>query len=162
LNWDIWRIALTGEGDAEPWLATPSEEWSPRFSPDGQWIVYYSDDSGRGEIYVRPCAGSGVRHQISTHGGVVPRWSRDGAEIFFVNDGSLWSARVRAFPTFAAETPQKLFEVPENAEGDWYDVSPDGERFLMVQVDPLELRPFDLVVVPNRIEEMKSRLASAK
>jgi serine/threonine-protein kinase len=161
-DFDIWRVALTGTGAAEPWLATASEESSPRFSPDGQWVTYFSNDSGRGEVYVRPYAESPVRRQVSVRGGDYPQWPRDGKEIFFLNEGSLWSAAVRMSPTFAVDAPQKLFDLPEDVQHEAYDVSPDGGRFLMVQVDPLELRPFDLVVVPNWVEEMKARLAAAK
>jgi hypothetical protein len=69
---------------------------------------------------------------------------------------------VRQSTTFSAETPRKLFDIPEDIWSDDYDVSPDGERFVMIERDPLELRPFDLVVIPNWAEEMKARLASAK
>ncbi len=160
-DFDIWRVALTGKIAAEPWLATPNFEWCPKFSPDGRWVVYVSSDSGRMETYVRAYSGSGGRQQVSTQGGDHPRWSRDGQEIFFRNGRSLWSARVLISPTFAADTPQKLFDLPEDILGD-YDVSPDGQHFVMVQNDPIELRPFDLVVIPGWVEEMKSRLAAAK
>jgi len=161
-RWDIWRVGLTGERAAEPWLTTPSEEGFPRFSPDGRWVAYYSDDSGRFEIYMRAYNGSAVRHQVSNQGGIFPRWSRDGREIFFQNAGSLWSAPVRTSPTFSSEPPQKIFDIPEDIWSDYYDVSPDGQKFVMVQRDPLELHPLDLVIVPGWVEEMKARLAAAK
>jgi serine/threonine-protein kinase len=162
LNWDIWRLGLTGERAAEPWLTTPALENAPIFSPDGRWVAYDSNDSGRWEIYVRPYTGSPVKHQISSQGGEGSRWSRDGGEIVFLNKGSLWAARVRTSPVFIADPPQKLFDIPEDLIREPYDVSPDGQRFLMIQKDPLELRPLDLVIVPNWAEEMKSRLAAAK
>jgi len=164
-DWDIWRVPLTDQNAAELWLATPSREDSPIFSPDGRWVAYESNDSGRLEIYVRPYTGSAVRHQVSTNGGYRTRWSRDGREIFFLSGGSLWSATVQTSSGFDAEPPQKLFDLPEDVErgpNAPYDVSPDGQRFLMVQKDPLELRALDLVVIPNWVEEMKSRLAEAK
>jgi len=164
-EWDLWRVALTGENAAEPWLATPSREDNPIFSPDGRWVAYESNDSGRTEIYVRPYTGSPVRHQVSTHGGYQTRWSRDGRELFFLSGASLWSATVHTSSGFDAEPPQKLFDLPEDIErGPYapYDVSPDGQKFVMVQRDPLELRALDLVVIPNWVEEMKSRLAAAK
>jgi len=65
-------------------------------------------------------------------------------------------------PAFAAEPPQKLFDLPEDIASDFYDVSPDGQTFVMVQMDPLELRPLDLVVCPGWVQEMKARLAAAK
>jgi serine/threonine-protein kinase len=111
-DFDIWRVALTGKSAAEPWLATPSEEVRPKFSPDGKWIVYYSDDSGRFEAYVRPYAGSDVRYQVSTRGASPPRWASDGREIIFRSGRILWSVPIRTSPTFMAGPPQMLFELP--------------------------------------------------
>jgi serine/threonine-protein kinase len=159
---DIWRATLTGNSEVEPWLATRNIERRPQFSPDGRWVAYFSDDSGREEIYVRPYAGSAVTHQVSAQGGASPLWARgDGGEIIFRSRRSLWSASVRTSPRFIAESPQRLFELPEDILGD-YDVSPDGQHFVMVQNDPIELRPLDLVVVSGWVEEMKARLAAAK
>jgi Tol biopolymer transport system component len=90
--------------------ATPNLEVSPRFSPDGRFVAYRSDDSGGPEIHVTPCPGPGPRHQISTQGGRQPRWSRDGREIFFVSHDQLWAASVRTAPSFASEPPHELFE----------------------------------------------------
>lgn len=163
-EWDIWRVALTGAGDAEPWLVTAFIERSPGFAPGGRWVAYQSNDSGRDEIYVRPYSGSRGRYQVSTQGGAWPRWSLDGREIFFKSQGSLWSAAVRTSPTFASDPPRKLFDLSEeilSAPG-FYDVAPDGQRFVMIEKDPFELRPLELVIVPGWVEEMKSRLAAAK
>ncbi len=162
--YDIWRLTLANKSDAQPWLATGSSEGSPDFSADGRWVVYSSNDSGRDEIYVRPYAGSGGRHQVSTQGGSWPRWSRDGREIFFVSQGSLWSAAVRTSTTFEADSPRKLFDLSDEllTDVDFYDASPDGRHFAMIQKDPFELRPLDIVVVPGWAEEMKARLAAAK
>lgn len=108
------------------------------------------------------CARSAEPRGVSTEGGIFPHWSRDGREIFFRNEGTIWAAPVRASPSFAADPPHKLFDLAEDIWSDSYDVSPDSQRFVMVQKDPLELRPFDLVVVPGWVEEMKARLASTK
>ncbi len=79
---DIW--ILDRQGRAEPWLQTPFSECHPEFSPDGGWLVYSSDDSGRREIYVRPFPGPGRPLQVSTEGGIEPCWARDGGEIFYL------------------------------------------------------------------------------
>jgi serine/threonine-protein kinase len=163
-QWDISRLALSEPHEATPWLATPSSELGPSFSPDGRWVAYFSDESGRSEIYVREYSGSGARHQVSTQGGRSPRWSRDGREIFFDSQRSLVSPPVRAEPTFLSEPPRKLFPLPDEIliKFGFYDVSPDGRHFVMVERDPFELRPVELVVVPGFIEEMKARLATAR
>ncbi len=160
-QWDIWRLPLTNGGVAEPWLATESSERFPSVSPDGRFVAYQSNDSGRFEIYVRPYSGSGGRHLVSTQGGGRPQWSPTGSEIFFLSQRGLWTAAVRTSPTFAAEPPRKLFDLPDEIAGGW-DVSPDGQQFVMVELDPFELRPLDLVVVPGWVDEMNARLAAAK
>lgn len=108
---------------------------------------------------MREYSGSGARHQVSTQGGSHPRWSRDGREIFFSSAASLWSAAVRTSPTFPSDPPRKLFPLTDEIviSLDFYDVSPDGQHFVMIEKDPFELRPLELVV-----EEMKARLAAAK
>ncbi len=162
-QWDIWRLALTGDHSAAPWLSTPGVEMSPSFSPDGNWVAYRSDDSGRPEVYVRRYSGTGGRHRVSTEEGSWPRWSRDGREIFFSSQGSLWSAGVRTTPVFTSDPPRKLFDLTDDILSDagFYDASPDGNHFVMVQKEPFEQRPPDLVIVPGWIEEMRARLAAA-
>ncbi len=158
---DIWRLTLADQR-AEPWLATPSNEGFASFSPDGLWVAYASNDSGRPEIYVRAYSGSGGRHSVSTEGGGWPRWSGDGREIFFLSEGSLWSAAVRTALEFASDPPRKLFDVPDEILAEaFYEVFPDGQRFLMIEKDPFELRPGELVIVPGWVEEMKARVAAA-
>jgi serine/threonine-protein kinase len=160
-QFDIWRLALDDHSTA-PWLATPSVEMNPSFSPDGRWVAYRAEDSGQPEIYVRPYSGSGGRHRVSIDGGSWPRWSRDGTEIFFTNRESLWSAVVRTMPTFSSDPPRKLFDLSDDLQTDiaFYDVSPDGQHFVLVENEPFELPPPDLVVVPGWVEEMKARIAT--
>ena len=100
---DIWM--LNAEGEASEFLATPFSERVPMFSPDGQWLAYVSDESGRDEVYVRPASGEGGRQVISTTGGTEPMWAPDGRELFYRQSGSsdlgrgqheLWVQRRRA------------------------------------------------------------------
>jgi serine/threonine-protein kinase len=160
---DIWRLPLEGERVAQPWLATPSDEANPSFSPDGRFVAYPSDDSGRHEVYVR-LPRPGPRHQVSAQGGGLPRWSPDGREIFFLSRGALWAAAVRTSVRFTAEAPRKLFELPEGYLPGYilYDATPDGQKFVMVQEDPFELRPIELALVPNWLEELEARMAAPR
>ncbi len=162
-EWDIWRLALDGSLKVEPFLVTPEREVDPSFSPDGRFVAYRSDESGRPEVYVRPYAGAGPRHMVSTQGGGFPRWSRDGREIFFTSRGAMTSAAVHMTPSFRSDPPRKLFDVPEEVllGYSFYDVTPDGHRFLMIERDPYELRPLGLVIVPNWTTDLKARLAAA-
>jgi hypothetical protein len=93
--------------------------------------------------------------------GFSPRWSRDGGEIFFQSRGRLVSVAVRTEGEFAAGAPQELFPIPEEIDwvSEFYDVTADGKRFVMVQKDPFELRPLELVMVPRWDVELEARLA---
>jgi len=162
-QWDIWRLPLDGERKPVPFLVTPKFEVSPTFSPDGRFVAYWSNDSGRAEVYVRPYPGPGPHRMVSTHGGAEPLWSRDGREIVFGSGGALVSATVRTAPTFASEPPRKLFDVPDEIMGGMglYDVAADGQRFVMIERDPVELRPLSLVIVPSWIAELQAKMAAA-
>jgi serine/threonine-protein kinase len=134
---DIWLLPLTGEAKPRPWLQTSANENHPEISPDGRFIAYASDVSGRYEVYVQPFPGpEGARHQVSLSGGQWPRWSRDGHELFFLTDARprrLLAAAVSSTPAFSTATPREV--LPAGAElpgAGGYDVAPDG-RFLMLR-----------------------------
>jgi dipeptidyl aminopeptidase/acylaminoacyl peptidase len=146
-GWDIWILSIE-EGEATPFSVTPAAERTPMFSPDGKWIAYESNESGRDEIYVRSFLDSGRRHQISTNGGFNPRWSRNGRELFFIERGRLVAVPMDAGDGLSAGPSQALFRVRSEEQ---YDVSADGTRFLVCQRvgDP------ELHVVLNWSEELK-------
>ncbi len=153
---DIWILPRNGE--ARPFVRTPFEERSPSFSPDGRWIAYVSNESGRDEVYVAPYPGPGERHQVSPSGGRGPAWSRDG-ELFYRNGDQMMSVRVRTLPSFVAETPTVLFEESFFAEfgpngSRDFSVSSDGQRFVMIQSEPAT----KIYVVLNWFEELKERM----
>ena len=137
---DIFVVDIEGDRKPVPFLATQSVEAFPAFSPDGRWIAYQSNDSGRFEVYVQPFPATGARWQISTNGGTRPLWARKGGELFFRSGSRVMAVSVTAAVTFSSGPPRKLFEgefaVP-------YDVGPDGQ-FLMVrntrQQGPPQLR----------------------
>ena len=122
------------EQAARPFLQSAYAETSPRFSPDGRWIAYASDESGRSEVYVQPFPGPGAKSQVSTTGGEQPRWRRDGKELFYREA----SGRFMVVPTtlragsFEAGAPQPLFEARANTTtGTHYDVTADGQKFIV-------------------------------
>lgn len=153
---DIW-VAEQGS-DPVPFLLTPSDEWSPALSPDGQWLAYVSDESGRAEVYVQPYPGPGGRWLISTDGGTDPIWSRDARELYYLQDDQLMVVTIRAGPTVSAGTPRRLFEgrYERSDIGRNYDLSPDGTRFVMIRSEEREM-PARVHVVLNWQEELKSR-----
>ena len=117
-----------------PFLQTPANELRGRFSPDGRWIAYVSNESGRNDVYVAPFSGRGSKWQISAAGGNFPRWRRDGKEIFYLApDNTLMSVGVNgAGSAFETGTVRPLFQARVSIQARWmYDVSPDGQRFLV-------------------------------
>ena len=150
-NRDLWALPL--EGDRTPWvfLKTPFEERAGTFSPDGRFVAYESNESGRDEIYIRPFTGPGVSRaaataaggqwQVSKAGGVFPRWRRDGTELYYLApNGAMMAAPIAgAGTTLAPGAPVALFPTriygggTDTAQGRQYDVAPDG-RFLINSV----------------------------
>ena len=80
---DLWILSLEDEGEPQPFLQTPYNERGAAFSPNGLWLAYGSDESGRNEVYVRPFPGPGSKYQISREGGNSPVWHRNGRELFY-------------------------------------------------------------------------------
>jgi serine/threonine-protein kinase len=154
----IWALPLDGERKRQLFQKNAT---NPRFSPDGHWIAYRSQESGRSEIYVRPFQTGGGKIQISTDGGDEPLWSRDGRELFYINGDKMMAVDIRTQPTFTAGTPQLLFtgryqSSPNGATA--YDVSPDGKRFLKIQPASSEQATTQINVVINWPEELKRRV----
>ena len=168
---DIWMLRMgdpsQGAGQvrkAQPFIRTPATESAPRFSPNGRWLAYVSNESGRFEIYVQPYPGPGEKWQISTEGGTEPMWNPNGRELFFRSGDKMLAADVTTQPSFSAGKPRMLFEGPfEPAPTTFpnYDVSADGQRFLMLQlVEQAEAAPTQINVVLNWFEELKRRVPS--
>ncbi len=128
---DIWILPLTGDRKPYPFLATDFKESLPRFSPDGKWMLYISDESGKDEAYVVPFPGSGGKWQVSSGGAAVALWNPAGGEIFYLApDLTVMSVGVKAGTAgFEAGVPRPLFKA-EGSEGG--DVSPDGQHFLLI------------------------------
>jgi len=158
---DLWILPLSG-GKPIPFVQTTFSEGGGRFSPDGRWVAYASNESSRSEIYVAPFPGPGGKWQISTSGGLEPFWRRDGREIYFLTgEGGntthrLMAVDVTASPaSFEVGTVRPLFETgamgaPGSSGGRHrYAAAPDGQRFLMTAVggvDPAQWAPITLVV----------------
>lgn len=129
-------LPLGGDPKPVPVLQTEFNEGCGVFSPDGHWIAYCSDESGRFEVYVRSFSEGGAavtagKWPVSTAGGVRPRWRRVGKELFFVAlDGKLMAVHVKAGPTFEAGVPVVLFDIRGTFDVR-YDVCLDGQRFLI-------------------------------
>ncbi len=159
LSGDIWMLTSGEKTERRPWLRTPFNERAPRLSPDGRWLAYVSNESGRDEVYVQPFPGPGGKWQISVSGGNEPVWSQAGGEIFFRTGDKMMVAGVASGGSFSVETPRVLFEgrfVPTRRGDAAYDVSSDGRRFVMIQRNAESLATH-LNVVLNFSEELKRR-----
>ena len=147
-------------GEPEPLIATSASESNGVFHPTrGEWLAYQSDESGRAEIYVQAFPDGGERYQASADGGVQAAWSHDGEELFYLSSEGLWAVDVDTEPSFVAGNPRILFAATNVAVTglSGYDVSPDGERFL-VKSKPPDAPPVQFHVVLNWLDELK-RLA---
>ena len=151
------------EGDHKPqaFLRTSFNESEARFSPDGRWIAYVSNESGRNEIYLQSYPDHSGKLQISSDGGDEPVWAHDGRELFYRNTSKMMVAEIINQPAFKAGKPRLLFEGRyENLSWEAnYDVSPDGQKFLMLKsLD--DTPPNQINIVLNWYEELKHRAGS--
>jgi Tol biopolymer transport system component len=132
---DIWILSLDGDRRARPWLQTPANESAGRLSPDGRWMAYTSDESGRREVYVQPFPGPGAKRLVSDGGGTNPIWSRDGRQLFFREGDDVLAADVETVPALAIGKPARLFSGRYRWTGRDLDVSPDGQHFVMMRAN---------------------------
>ena len=134
-NEDLKVLSLGDKREVRVLLQTPFSEDYPHASPDGRWIAYITNETGRLEIAIRPASGSFEQWQVSTAGGSQPRWRGDGRELYYVSpDGFLMAVAIETQPVFRPASPRKLFRLPERPERDtpvFEDVTPDGKRFLL-------------------------------
>jgi Tol biopolymer transport system component len=135
-SWDLWSLPLDDTSKTVPFLQTNSDERRAKFSPNGRWIAYESNESGTNEVYVRPFPVTPGKWQVSTTGGEQPRWRRDGKELFYLSsDHKLMSVEVNTdASTFEHRTPTALFGTRVgglDTVGGIYDVTADGQRFIL-------------------------------
>jgi dipeptidyl aminopeptidase/acylaminoacyl peptidase len=133
---DLWYLErnAAGKWKPHPLLETPFDERSPKLSPDGKFMAYLSDESGRHELYVRPFPSGGRKWPISTNGASQIRWSRRSGELFYTEAGTLMAVPVRTAPEFAAGATDRLFSHAAFTISPFdsnYDVSPDGQRIIL-------------------------------
>jgi serine/threonine-protein kinase len=154
---DIVRIALTAGARPEPVVATRFDDLQSTLSPDGRWLAYVSDETGRFEVYVRDTAGAGGRWQLSTEGGEEPHWSGDGREIYYRNGSRLMSVSLGRQRTPDPGAPALVFDGVHDLRSDSglsYAVDPKGGRFLMIRLSDANTTS-SIVVVLNWFLELR-------
>ena len=162
---DLWYLERNENGRGwEPhlFLQTPFSERVPRFSPDGRYVAYVSEESGQMEVYVQPFPEGGRKVTVSSNGGTKVRWSRDGKELFYVEGQTLVAVSVSSGSIFSVGSATRLFEHPGLGPGTNYapyDVSADGQRFILAE--PVgaggEAPEPSIRVVLNWYEEFRDR-----
>jgi serine/threonine-protein kinase len=168
---DDARVLALENRTLRPVADTQFGEGSAKFSPDGRWIAYSSSESGRPEIYVQAFPGPGPKVQISNGGGIDPVWRRSGGELFYRNVNRMMAVSIVTAPTLRASAPRVLWEGPYSrglgsscgmpgVASSNYDVTADGQRFLMVRDDD-DVSSTRIVVVLNWVEELKRAAARA-
>jgi serine/threonine-protein kinase len=160
---DLWTLPLRGDSSHAPVksiVESPFRKSAPDLSPDGRWLAYVSEDSGRRQVYVTAFPGPGPTVTISTDGGSLPRWSLNGRELFYRGGGGtrpiqLMAVDVTLGPTFRAERPHGLIDQPFQN----FDPSADGQRFLLVK-PAAAARASDgqVVIVLNWLDELRRRV----
>jgi len=157
-NGGIHLLSLDGQGKVTTFAAGDYWKGSSAFSPDGRWVAYQSNETGRPEVYVRAVGEAGGKWQVSATGGETPRWSRTGKEIFYHVGNRMMAAPVQTTPTFQAGTPQVLFDNYFDLRTDAgavFDVSPDGKWFVAVRPSNEHSGASDINVVLHWAEELK-------
>jgi serine/threonine-protein kinase len=166
---DIWRLDLGEKPTATVFLQTPFNERNSRLSPDGRWIAYVSDESGRDDVYIQSFPAAGAKIQVSNSGGDQPVWSRNGKALFFRGAGAMQEVTFAASPRLSVGNPHPLFpdqfESPQGGGHTSYDVFPDG-RFLMIQSPDARqnagVSRYELIFVFNWFEELRRLAATEK
>jgi Tol biopolymer transport system component len=155
---EIWRLDLSGSAAPVQVLANGFNNGAPSLSPDGRWLAYTSDESGRTEVYVRSYPGQGGRWQVSLEGGSEPIWSPKGGEIFYRNNDDMMVATVRTGAAVEITGRSRLFKGSYQAGGFFdqdYGVSADGRQFVMLE--RLVTARQALVVTLNWFEGFKGK-----
>ena len=162
---DIDTIDTAGDGRFVPLLATPATEWGARLSPDGRWMAYVSNASGRWEAFIQPNPGPGNPRQISVDGGTEVVWAPSGRELFFRNGSKLMAVPINMTPQISTGVPRLLSDagfVSGQPGLPGYDVSADGQRFLMVQPGPEESGARPVHVIIDWFDDLRRLTAAAR
>jgi dipeptidyl aminopeptidase/acylaminoacyl peptidase len=132
----LWSLPVS-RGRPRALVASPGTDVDGQFSPDGRWLAYSSDVSGRWETYVTPANAQGAALPISSGGGLEARWRRDGRELFYLSlDNALMAVDVQPGPRLVLGVPRRLFVAPVGSIStgrNHYDVGPEGQRFLVTE-----------------------------
>jgi len=155
-NGDIWMLPLDGDRTPAPFLSTSASEATPMFSPDGHWLAYSSNESGRDEIYVVPYPKHSSKYQVSSRGGLSPLWSPDGKELYFVNGSSMMAVHITGTSPFDYSAERKVITLPPSSIP--ADIAPDGQRFILLISRFQAQAQSKMTVVLEWFEDLKAKV----
>ncbi|HAL57200.1 MAG TPA: hypothetical protein DCP63_12200 [Bacteroidetes bacterium] len=166
-NGDIWILPLEGDRKPFPFLETIASEATPRFSPDGKWLAYSSNESGTDQIYVVPYPRRPGKYQISSGGGTTPFWTKDGKELCYVTErsatprrrgagGVLMSVEITGTAPFDYSAEKVIADLPPSSTVT--DITPNGQQFLTAIFRSQTLGQSGLIVVLEWFEDLKTRV----
>jgi dipeptidyl aminopeptidase/acylaminoacyl peptidase len=150
---DIWVLDTARGASPEPYLATRHGEYAAAFSPDGNWIAYNSDETGVTEVYLGSYRDPGRRIQVSTGGGLQPRWRRDGGELYYETASAIMAVPVTWSPDPRPGRPQPILDIRASPPLG-FDVSADGQLFYVIEVDEKGFESQRLDVVLGWFDEL--------
>jgi len=160
---DILVVPLDGSKPAAPLWEEPGPQYGGTVSPNGRWLAYVSQESGVDEVYVRPVSGQGGKWHVSLEGGIVPVWSPDGKELFFVRGDTMMAVMIEEGEAqITSSAPRKLFDFPPGRRSERdsrsFDIAPDGKRFVLMRSATPGLGRRQINVVLNWSAELKARV----
>jgi serine/threonine protein kinase/dipeptidyl aminopeptidase/acylaminoacyl peptidase len=174
-GWDVMTLPIEGDeksgwkpGEPKPFVNSNFQERSPAFSPDGRWLAYQSTESGNYEVYARPFPGPGGKWQISTGGGLIPKWSRNGKELFYstLDNKIMMVTYTASGDSFHADRPQLWSPGQFTERGNAYsfDLHPDGKRFAVLKAPGTEQAPAvnKVSFIFNFFDELRRKLPPGK
>jgi serine/threonine-protein kinase len=157
-GWDVLSVAVNGEAEPQPLLSSRFEELQPELSPDGRWLAYVSDETGRSEVYVRRYPDLSDKWQLSNEGGAEPAWSSKGNELFYRNGAKLMVVEITRDGELIPGTPRELFEgnfMLDQRFGRGFDVAPDDQGFIFVEQSSVEDADVELRIVFDWLTEVE-------
>ena len=160
---EIMAVPMDGHEAARALWEEPGPQYAAVPSPDGRWLAYVSQTTGDNEVFIRPISGQGGKWQVSGDTGLVPVWSPDGKELFFVRGDTMMSVSIEASETnITAGAPKKLFEFPPGRRSERdirsFDIAPDGKRFILMRSANPGVGRRNINVVFNWSEELKAKV----
>jgi Tol biopolymer transport system component len=162
IGWDIMIMDMENNRKISEFIATEHSERHPRLSPDNNWLAYQSNESGRLEIYVTRFPQKGAKWQISNDGGEEPIWSPDGRKLYYRFRENLYAVEISTEPDFTASKPEILFKgkFRQNMFGWYYDIHPDGDKFVMVKGAKIDTSRNQVNIIKNFDREIDNKFAA--